>query len=126
MPMRHNGCVKPKGQRRGDARTGVLVVEERLDPELRRTVRVARLLEPRYRQTELMPALFDVVLVSVRDGTWSLTGFERKTVAVGGRSMSYQQSWLMKPVMDRDFSLDDAAREAELKRVADTIAKLPT
>lgn len=122
--MRQDGCVKPKWQRRGAARTGVLVVEEKLDPELRRTVRVARLLEPRYRQTELMPTLFDVVLVSVRDGTWSLTGFERKTIAVGGRTLSYQQSWLMKPVMERDSGEEEAA--AELKRVADTISKLPT
>lgn len=72
------------------ALAGDLRVEERLDDELHRYVRIARLVDDRdVRPGRELPELLDVHLVVMSPQAFTLTGFERIAGA------AYAQSWLV-------------------------------
>jgi len=91
--IRARGVVLARGKRaaEGDV-AGELFVEEHVDETLRRTVRMARLLSVSDGiKRELLPPLYDVALVAMAQGGFTLTGFER--VGNGREDAEYAQSW---------------------------------
>lgn len=68
---------------------GELSVREALDPVLRRTCRVARLVKPEAPQVELVPPLKDANLLYVDAYRFVLTGFEHLL------DRDYAQTWML-------------------------------
>jgi hypothetical protein len=75
-------------------REGELTVSEDRDAELRRIVRVARLV---HGSRDIFVPLLDATLIEMRSGPWTLTGFERVPDDALGELVAYQQSWLVMP-----------------------------
>ena len=97
VPMRLRGVPIAKAKllyERGVK--GDLRVEEMHDPLLKRTVRVARLVEPdAVLKPDLLPPLLDVQLLWMSSEGFTVAGFER--VALGGSATDYAQSWWVRP-----------------------------
>jgi hypothetical protein len=90
-PLRSHGRVLPwRDVINRPALVGDLRVEERLDEELHRYVRIARLFDHHdVRPGRELPELLDVRLVVMSPQAFTLTGFERIDGA------AYAQSWLV-------------------------------
>jgi hypothetical protein len=89
--LRHRGRIVPWRQVTNRAPLyGDLRVEHQWDEELRRHVRMARLLNPATPgYATAAPTLFDVQLIAMSPATFTLAGFER----IDGVDLS--QSWLV-------------------------------
>lgn len=93
---RRHGVLLPRWQLGSLPRyRGVLVVEERRDPEFGRTLRIARLIDMS-RPTDDPPWLMDSVLLQANDSRLVLTGFER--IEDGITKTDYAQTWILEPV----------------------------
>ncbi len=90
-PLRRQGRVLPwREVVNRPALLGDLRIEECLDSELRRSVRIARLFdEANVRPSNTRPELLDVRIMAMSPQAFTLTGFER----VDG--VEYAQSWLV-------------------------------
>ena len=91
--MRRNGVPIAKEKlARQPVAVGELLVMEHLDAALGRTIRVARLKNPRRpRDGNLLPALHDVQLLWVAPQGMTLDGFER--IEVDKLTTDFAQSW---------------------------------
>jgi hypothetical protein len=70
--------------------SGDLRVEQVFDEELRRYVRMARLIDPRRpREPDQLPPLYDPALLAMSPLAFTITGFERL------EAVDYAQSWLV-------------------------------
>ncbi len=92
--LRYRGRVLPwREVVNRPALKGDLRVEQCWDEELRRHVRMARLLDPATPgHAKQPPTLLDVRLIGMSPSAFSLTGFERL------RGVEYAQSWLVQNV----------------------------
>lgn len=91
LRMRYRGRPLPRRElsNREHAR-GDLRVEQIFDEELRRYVRMARLLDPlRPVEPDQLPPLYDPSLVGMSPLAFTLAGFERVD------AVDYAQSWLV-------------------------------
>src|SRR4030095_4231220 len=87
--LRYRGRVLPwREVVNRPALVGDLRVEERMDEQLRRYVKMARLVDV-LSVLNHAPALLDVTLVAMSPQAFTLTGFERESGA------EYAQSWLV-------------------------------
>lgn len=93
---RSAGRILSKYQRDRAWREGMLTIVEERDADLRRVVRVARL---RYGDRDVLPPLFDAQVVTLTEGAWSITGYERVPNDTVGDLVAYQQSWIVAPVV---------------------------
>jgi hypothetical protein len=91
---RDKGRLLSKYQRDRQWRDGELTVSEDRDAELRRIMRVARLV---HGSRDIFLPLLDATLIEMRSGLWTLTGFERVPDDALGELVAYQQSWLVMP-----------------------------
>ena len=91
MRMRHRGRALPRVELVNRERVrGDLRVEQVYDEELRRYVRLARLLDPqRPVEADQFPPLLDAALMAMSPLAFTLAGFERID------SVEYAQSWLI-------------------------------
>ncbi len=91
--MRRNGVPLPKQNlAREPGIAGELLVVERNDAALCRTIRVAQLNNPsRPREGGLLPALHDVQLLWIAPQGMTLGGFER--ITLDKVTTDYAQSW---------------------------------
>jgi len=89
--LRYRGRVLPwREVVNRPALTGDLRAEQCYDEELRRHVRMARLLDPGTPgHAKQPPTLLDVRLIGMSPSAFSLSGFERV------QRVEYAQSWLM-------------------------------
>ncbi len=95
LPARRRGRALGKYRRGGEQR-GLLIVRDRTDNELRRSVRVAELHCTRL-GIELLPTLFDVQIVQMSPRLIVLTGWERLPDN-SGDTQAYGQSWWARPI----------------------------
>jgi hypothetical protein len=97
VPMRLRGVAIAKAKLLYESGIkGDLRVEEVHDPLLKRTVRVARLVEPdAVLKPDLLPPLLDVQLLWMSSDGFTVAGFER--IAVGVTPIDYAQSWWVRP-----------------------------
>jgi len=93
LRMRHRGRPLPRRELANCERaSGDVRVEQVFDEELRRYVRMARLLDPvRPVNADQLPPLYDPGLMAMSPLAFTLAGFER----VDG--VDYAQSWLITP-----------------------------
>jgi hypothetical protein len=98
--LRYRGRVLPWREVVNPAAlTGDLRVEQCYDEELRRHVRMARLLDPATpSHAKQPPTLLDVRLIGMSPSAFSLSGFER----VNGTE--YAQPWLVHNIAKRTIS----------------------
>lgn len=91
MRMRHRGRSLPRRELANRERaSGDLRVEQIFDEDLRRYLRMARLLDPsRPVDADRLPPLYDPGLMAMSPLAFTLAGFER----VDG--IDYAQSWLI-------------------------------
>lgn len=91
MCLRHRGRALPKREWcNRPAEVGDLRVEQLYDDELRRQVRIARLVSlVRMVGPDLFPLLYEPVLVAMSPQAFTLAGFERV------EGVAYAQSWLV-------------------------------
>jgi len=91
LRMRHQGRPLPRRELANRERaSGDLRVEQMYDEELRRYVRMARLLDPlRPVEPDQLPPLYDPNLVGMSPLAFTLAGFERVN------AVDYAQSWLI-------------------------------
>lgn len=76
---------------------GELAVSDQADPELGRSTRVARFLEPGTgREIAEVPPLFDASLVGARKGFLAVAGFERVPDPLGRPSREVAQTWILR------------------------------
>jgi len=89
--LRHRGRPLPKHEWiNRPAAVGDLRVEQISDDELRRYLRIARVVDAgRARNPDQLPPLYDPVLIAMSPQAFSLTGFER----IDG--VDVVQSWLV-------------------------------
>jgi hypothetical protein len=89
--MRHRGRALPRLELANrDRARGDLRVEQMYDEELRRYVRIARLLDSdRPVNADQLPPLLDAALMAMSPLAFTLAGFERV------ESVEYAQSWLI-------------------------------
>ena len=89
--MRDSGRVLPRHAVANDPGcSGDLRVEQVFDDQLRRYVRLARLLDPqRPIAADQLPALYDPVIMAMSPLAFTLSGFERVA------DVHYAQSWLV-------------------------------
>lgn len=90
--IRARGVVLTRTARAADGDTvGDLFVEEHMDGTLKRTVRMARLISAGDGlRKELLPPLYDVMLVAMAQNGFTLTGFER--IGNGREDAEFAQS----------------------------------
>ncbi len=91
LRMRHRGRPLPRRALvNGCAACGDLRVEQVFDEELRRYLRVARLVDAgRPVDPDRLPPLYDPAIVAMSPLAFTLSGFERVDAA------GYAQSWLV-------------------------------
>jgi len=89
--LRHRGRILPwRDVVNQEARIGDLPIEECLDAELHRYVRMARLFDAESAiYSNKLPELLDVRLMAMSPQAFTLSGFER----IAG--VEYAQSWLV-------------------------------
>src|SRR5690349_20550093 len=89
--LRHRGRILPwRDVVNQEARIGDLRIEECMDAELHRYMRMARLFDTEsLLHSDRLPELLDVRLMAMSPEAFTLTGFER----VAG--VAYAQSWLV-------------------------------
>lgn len=73
---------------------GQLLVYESPDPATRRTLRIARMLPCGGRDFDLLPPLFDAVVLYASGRTWTIRGTEREQTSNG--VAAYEQSWVLR------------------------------
>lgn len=90
--LRYRGRVLPwREVVNRSALTGDLRVEQCYDEDLRRHLRIARLLDPATPgHARLPPSLYDVHLIGMSPSAFTVTGFERL------EGVEYAQSWLVR------------------------------
>lgn len=93
LRMRVRGRALPRRELvNGAAASGDLRVEQVFDEELRRYVRLARLLDPRRPiAPDQLPPLYDPEIMAMSPLAFTLSGFERL------HAVDYAQSWLVRP-----------------------------
>ena len=84
----------------GKVRGALFVLEER-DVELHRSIRVAKIIRTAP-HAQLLPALFDAVLIGAQPDWWTITGWERIEDGISDRARAYAQSWILIPTDCRD------------------------
>jgi hypothetical protein len=107
-------CLRRRGIRIGSYRNveiergiGELRIEEISDPQLKRAVKTARVLNPKKRPADQLVPLRDVTLLWMKDDRMALMGIER--VADMSGPCEYAQTWLCE-------WLDNAQLEADTLR----------
>jgi hypothetical protein len=95
VPFRRGGKLLPRHLMWHNLVVGELIVAERHDAELGRTVREATIVAPS--GAVLLGPLLDAALVSARRGCWSMTGWERYCDDRLGAELACQQSWMLTP-----------------------------
>ncbi|XHS78532.1 hypothetical protein ACFJGW_00750 [Burkholderiaceae bacterium UC74_6] len=91
---RHN-VVRVQGE------LGIFGMKEERDGETMRTLKVARLRKWPLANEDVLPPLFDAVLIYAGD-SWTVTGWERGKASNLMAQPALQQSWLMRPLSLRD------------------------
>jgi hypothetical protein len=91
LRMRYRGRPLPRRELANRERAcGDLRVEQVYEEELRRYVRLARLIDPhRPRDPDQLPPLYEPALLAMSPLAFTLTGFERVD------AVDYAQSWLV-------------------------------
>jgi hypothetical protein len=99
VTTRQGGIARPPREvTRAAGVVGELLVCERLDPLLRRTTRVATLTMIGDAKTrELLPPLYDAVLLWVSPQGFVLAGTERVDHGADGRQIELGQAWWARP-----------------------------
>lgn len=100
VPFRRGGKLLPRHLMWNSQVVGELVVAERHDAELGRSVRAATIVGPG--GVVLLGPLLDSVLVSARRGCWSMTGWERYIDQRTGAELACQQSWMLVPIEESE------------------------
>ena len=105
--LRRNGYELDRFHATAAPALGQLQLSERFDAQTRRTVRLARLLPCGGRDADLLPELFDAVVLFASGGTWTVRGTEREASAAG--IASYEQSWLVRELRGAQIARIEAA-----------------
>lgn len=97
--VRRDGNLLPRHLMWANRVRGDLYVTEIHDEELKRTVRVAKVLAPGTSTVEpgLVPPLLDVTIVSAKPDWWTMTGWERIANSHKVSPQAFQQSWILVP-----------------------------
>ena len=96
------GAPLGKFQRDRAWQSGRLHIEQVHDTELHRWVTVAHL---RRADADVFPPLHDVQLVDFKADWFTITGYERLPSGPLGESVSYQQSWFVRPIVNPAHSV---------------------
>lgn len=98
-------CLRRRGIRIGNYRNvnvergiGELLIEEMTDPELKRSVRTARVLNAKKRPPDQLVPLRDVMVLWMKEDRMVLNGIER--VADMSGPCEYAQTWLCEWLTD--------------------------
>lgn len=94
--LRRDGQERMRHSWGEDKFFGRLEVKEARHPGLHRICKTAAIVDDLGQPLPGLPPLHDVVLLAVKLGYWSLTGFERIESGYG-RLTDYAQSWMLVP-----------------------------
>jgi hypothetical protein len=97
--VRRDGNLLPRHVMWSNRVRGDLYVIEVHDDELKRTVKVAKVIAPDAGTADpgLVPPLLDATLVSAKPDWWTMTGWERIANSDKVSPQAFQQSWILVP-----------------------------
>ncbi|MCV2422518.1 hypothetical protein LNV47_18120 [Paucibacter sp. DJ4R-1] len=108
--LRQKGVLIPRHHIvRAEGAPGVFQLAEEWDSEVRRTLRIARLVTKSVQPEDVLPPLHDATVLHAQSNGWTVTGWERGEEATLYQP-AYQQTWLMRELPKDALEMDYLGR----------------